>query len=89
MINLAEDANRRVRADASKQMAQDEMAHEGKATKLKEDITTLKKSLQEMVASNREKEQELRKVSHMCRRWVYPIGDTLKKSGRVHLKHCK
>lgn len=63
MINLAEDANRRVRADAAKQQATDEKAHEGKKEKLLEDIATHKKNLQEMVAAHREKEQELRKVS--------------------------
>ena len=65
MINLAEDANRRVRADTAKQQAADEKGHEGKKEKLLEDIAIHKKTLQELVATHREKEQELRKVSKL------------------------
>ena len=69
-IKLAEDANRRVRADASKQQSVDEKGHEERKVKLQEDIATHKKKLQEEIVAHREKEQELRKVrkpSHWLR----------------------
>ena len=62
VVNLAEDRNRRVKVDAHNQQMQDKQAHESKANKLKEEIATLKKKLQDQTAEHREKEQELRKV---------------------------
>lgn len=62
LINLADDANRRVKANAHSQEATDKKNHETKTTKLAEDTTAMKKKLAEMVAENKEKEQSLRKV---------------------------
>lgn len=62
VIKLAEDANRRVRADTSKQQSANEKGHEERKIELQEDIAKHKKKLQEEIATHREKEQELRKV---------------------------
>ena len=59
---MADDANRRVKANAHNQETTDKKNHETRATKLTEDITALKKKLNEAVAENKEKEQTLRKV---------------------------
>lgn len=73
VIKLAEDTNRRVRADTSKQQSVDEKGHEERKIKLQEDIAKHKKKLQEEIVTHREKEQELRKVrkpSHwLCLRY--------------------
>lgn len=61
---MADDANKRVKANAHNQEINDKKNHEARATKMAEDITTLKKKLAEMVAENKEKEQTLRKVKH-------------------------
>ena len=63
LINLADDANRRVKANAHNQEASDKKNHEAKATKMAEDIAALKKRLAELVAEHKEKEQSLRKVT--------------------------
>lgn len=62
LINLADDTNRRVKANAHNQETSDNKNHETKVAKLAEDIATLKKKLAEIVAENKEKEQSLRKV---------------------------
>ena len=62
MINLAEDANGRVRSAAAKQQASDQDSHENTKVALVEETGNLKKKLQESEASHREKEQEARKV---------------------------
>lgn len=62
VVNLAEDRNRRVKVDAHNQQMQDKQAHDTKANKLREEIATLKKKLQDNTAEHREKEQSLRKV---------------------------
>ena len=59
---MADDANRRVKANAHNQEMSDKKNHEALATKMAEDITALKKRLAELVAENKEKEQTLRKV---------------------------
>lgn len=62
-MNLAEDRNRRVKVDAHNQQMQDKQAHEAKSSKLRDEITALKKKLHDVTAENREKEQTLRKVT--------------------------
>ena len=52
-----------MKTDAESQEVHDRKDHEGRATKLAEDIAVLKKRLAEFVAENKEKEQNLRKVS--------------------------
>lgn len=59
---MADDTNRRVKANAHNQEMSDKKNHETKAAKMAEDITSLKKKLAEVVAENKEKEQSLRKV---------------------------
>ena len=59
---MADDANKRVKANAHNQEISDKKNHESRATKMAEDIATLKKKLAELVAENKEKEQTLRKV---------------------------
>ena len=61
-MNMADDANRRVKANAHNQEINDKKNHEARATKMAEDIAALKKKLAELVAENKEKEQTLRKV---------------------------
>lgn len=67
MVNLAEDRNRRVKVDVHNQQMQDKQVHDGKVNKLKEELTLLKKKLQEAIGDNREKEQNLRKVVAIIR----------------------
>lgn len=62
LINLADDANRRVKANAHNQETSDKKNHETKVAKITEDIAALKKRLGDVVAENKEKEQSLRKV---------------------------
>lgn len=59
---MADDANKRVKTNAHNQEINDKKNHEARATKMEEDIATLKKKLAELVAENKEKEQTLRKV---------------------------
>ena len=59
---MADDANKRVKANAHNQEVNDKKNHEAKAAQMAEDIATLKKKLAELVAENKEKEQTLRKV---------------------------
>lgn len=62
VVNLAEDRNRRVKVDAHNQQVDDKQVHESKTKILKEEISTVKKKLQDQTAEHREKEQVLRKV---------------------------
>ena len=62
VVNLAEDRNRRVKVDAHNQQVDDKQVHESKAKALKEEISTVRKKLQDQTAEHREKEQVLRKV---------------------------
>lgn len=62
MSNLSTEVRKRIKSDAAKQQAQDEQTHEIVKAELQEAITGLKKSIQEKVAADREKEQEFRKV---------------------------
>ena len=60
---LSEEANCRVKADASKQMESSKQSHEAKWAQLDEERATLRKQYGTVVATNREKELQLRKVS--------------------------
>ena len=60
---MADDTNKRVKANAHNQETSDKKNHETKAAKMAEDIAALKKKLAEVVAENKEKEQSLRKVN--------------------------
>ena len=62
LVGMADDANKRVKANAHNQEVNDKKSHEAKTTQMAEDIATLKKKLAELVAENKEKEQTLRKV---------------------------
>ena len=64
---MADDANKRVKANAHNQEINDKKNHEAKATQMAEDIATLKKKLTELVGENKEKEQTLRKVRRSSR----------------------
>lgn len=59
---LAEESSRRVRSEASKQLALSQSVHEEKRSQIQESIATLSKQLQERVMNDGEKELELRKV---------------------------
>ena len=65
LVSMADDANKRVKANAHNQEMNDKKNHETKATQMAEDITTLKKKLTELVAEHKEKEQSLRKVRNI------------------------
>lgn len=71
---LAEENSRRVRSDASKQLAVGRGVHEDRRSQLQEGIAALSKQLQETVINNREKELELRKVCETVKRPVYVIA---------------
>ena len=62
VAELAQDSTRKMRAEVQKQRSQAETAHSNAKGKLEEEIATLKKQLQEAVAENKHKEQEMRKV---------------------------
>ena len=62
LVGMADDANKRVKANAHNQEVTDKKSHEAKTAQMAEDIATLKKKLAELVAENKEKEQTLRKV---------------------------
>lgn len=63
-MNLAEDRNRRVKVDAHNQQVDDKQVYESKAKLLKDEISTVKKKLQDQTTEHREKEQHLRKVRY-------------------------
>ena len=62
---LSEEANSRVRADTGKQMESNKQGHEAKWTQLDEEHGALSKQCATVVAANREKELQLRKVSYV------------------------
>lgn len=62
VINLSEDRNRKVKVDAHNQQLQDKQAHEARANKLEEEISLVRRKLQDATAEHRDKEQSLRKV---------------------------
>lgn len=62
VIDLSEDAKHRTQVSVRRQQEEQQKTHDAAAGKLREDIATLRKKLQEEVANNREKEQGLRKV---------------------------
>lgn len=62
VVNLAEDGNRRVKAEAHDKQVSEQNEHTIIANKLKEEIGSLKKKLKEVVKENQEKENNLRKA---------------------------
>lgn len=60
---LSEEANSRVRADACRQKETSKQSHEAKRVQLDEEHAALSKQYGTVVAANREKELQLRKVS--------------------------
>ena len=59
---LAKETQRRIEDDTTKHEGQNQQNYDNKKIKLREEISILKKSLQETVLANRETEQQLRKV---------------------------
>ena len=59
---LAKETQRRIEDDTTKHETQNQQNYDNKKIKLREEISILKKSLQETVLANRETEQQLRKV---------------------------
>jgi hypothetical protein len=71
---MADDANKRVKANAHSTETNDKKEHDAKAAKMAEDITALKKKMAELVAENKEKEQTLRKVRGVATRKTHNGG---------------
>lgn len=59
---LAKQVQSKIEEDTSKQEAANQSSHNGQVTKMNEEITTLKRTLQETKAANKEIESQLRKV---------------------------
>lgn len=66
VAEAAQESNRRANTEAEKQQSEAQKAHATSKAKLEEEISTLKKQLQDVVAGNKEKEQDMRKVSGKC-----------------------
>lgn len=62
---MSDEANSRVKGDASKQMESSKQSHEAKQGQLEEELGTLWKQCPTVVGANREKELQLRKVSQL------------------------
>lgn len=62
VAEAAQESNRRTNAEAEKQQSEAQRAHATSKAKLEEEISTLKRQLQEIVAENKEREQDMRKV---------------------------
>ena len=62
VLTLSEDVTRRLHGDAAKQQTNHSEEHRERRGQLQEEIATVKKKLQEVELSNRNKEQDLRKV---------------------------
>ena len=62
VVRLAQEGNRRVQEEATKQMTVDQSSYEVTKQQLTQDITALRKTYQDLVDANRDKEQTLRKV---------------------------
>ena len=62
VAEAAQESNRRTNTEAEKQQSEAQKAHAASKAKLEEEISTLKRQLQEIVAENKEREQDMRKV---------------------------
>ena len=62
VVRLAQEGNRRVHEEASKQMSEDQASYDLTKQQLTQEVAALKKAYQDMVDANRDKEQMLRKV---------------------------
>eukprot|EP00731_Ephydatia_muelleri_P022988 Em0015g571a len=61
VVRLAQEGNRRVHEEASKQMSEDQASYDLTKQQLTQEVAALKKAYQDMVDANRDKEQMLRK----------------------------
>ena len=62
VANMARDSNRRIRTEAERKSTQTKTTHTTVKAKLEEEISTLKKKLQDILTENKEREQDMRKV---------------------------
>ena len=67
VVRLAQDGNRRVQEEAAKQMATDQGSFDATKQRLTQDIAALRKTYQDLVDANRDKEQTLRKVRNIIK----------------------
>ena len=65
LVNLAEGGNKRTKAEAQDMQREDDIVHSTRASKLKDNISNLRKKLMEAVKDNQENEHKMRKVSLM------------------------
>ena len=81
---LARETQRRIEDEASKAENEENAQFDSVKTNSSSELATLRKKLQETVSSNRESEQELRKVSK-CMGWDVPLLSIQSPSYRKHL----
>ena len=69
MIKLAQEANKRVKAEADKQDSSNKSNYEQRKSKIEEQVTELGKKLQDLMKANKQKEHDQRKV-HFAKGWA-------------------
>lgn len=92
VAEAAQESNRRTNAEAEKQQSEAQRAHATSKAKLEEEISTLKRQLQETEAENKEREQDMRKVrvenniGGFTGNWYFKLPTFCRKHSKERLK---